>query len=163
MNCVNQCSGSLFLKSSKNCLIDSILLLVICFIFFSLFLCLHDYLYSWGSNFRHTKPITWFGILSLVTPRHIVSEKPNRIGRVGNPISLYSPLNYGSDAEPTGWLPVSLEGYFSLVLLEIFMHPYPTLVRHNLNLLPNQVPNQCFCFSMGLHTQTRPVLTWSIQ
>ena len=84
--------------------------------------------------------------------QHIQSEKPNWIGRVGNPISLYTLQNYGSDTEPTEWLPVSLEGYFSLVQLEIFMHPYPTLVRHYLNLLPNQVPNQSFCFSMGLHT-----------
>ena len=35
-------------------------------------------------------------------PRLIQSEKPNSIGRVGNPISLYSPLNYGSNTELIG-------------------------------------------------------------
>ena len=31
--------------------------------------------------------------------QYIQSEKPNRIGRVGNPISFYTLLNYDSDTE----------------------------------------------------------------
>ena len=62
----------------------------------------------------------------------------------------YFSTYYGQNMNPMKMNFMLCGGYFSTVLLEIFKHPYPTLVRHYKSLLPNQVPNQSFCFSMGL-------------
>ena len=126
--------------------------------------------YSWGNDFRHTEPCYGFSVnlLSLMTLRHLASEKPFWIwtslqhskGRVGRTCaSLYpcsylsglrkkdcfSTLTFGHDILPTQWPWISCRGNFSPVLLGIFRHPYPTLVQ--------------FCFHPYSHLETPIVLS----
>ena len=101
----------------------------------------------------HTEPYKGNSMsrhLSPVNSEHMQSEKHFWIWtslqhsecRVGNPISLsltslgsypnpsefFLYLNYGHDMKPIGWWSYRVRVKSSLVLLEMFNHPYPTLV-----------------------------------